>query len=226
MQKKEWNEEFLRELSAGNFPKYPNEVMLKVVFGKYLDKPLKANSDWRVLDIGCAFGSNLIPFADMGCEIHGVDIHPEIALNATKVMHSRGYTNVKFQEGVNRKLPYPDNYFDLVLSINTLHYEGSRDMVLDALAEFERVLKPGGALYLSTVGPDHEIYKRSKLIDQHINLITNFGFRNGEEFFFFDNERYLNYFLSKYFFSVETGKVQEKLMTLQLDFLIAVARKQ
>ena len=226
MQKKEWNEEFLRELSAGNVPKYPNEVMLKVVFGKYLDKPLKANSDWRVLDIGCAFGSNLIPFADMGCEIHGVDIHPEIALNATKVMHSRGYTNVKFQEGVNRKLPYPDNYFDLVLSINTLHYEGSRDMVLDALAEFERVLKPGGALYLSTVGPDHEIYKRSKLIDQHINLITNFGFRNGEEFFFFDNERYLNYFLSKYFFSVETGKVQEKLMTLQLDFLIAVARKQ
>jgi ubiquinone/menaquinone biosynthesis C-methylase UbiE len=216
MQKKEWNEEFLRELSAGNVPKYPNEVMLKVVFGKYLDKPLKANSDWRVLDIGCAFGSNLIPFADMGCEIHGVDIHPEIALNATKVMHSRGYTNVKFQEGVNRKLPYPDNYFDLVLSINTLHYEGSRDMVLDALAEFERVLKPGGALYLSTVGPDHEIYKRSKLIDQHINLITNFGFRNGEEFFFFDNERYLNYFLSKYFFSVETGKVQEKLMTLQL----------
>jgi ubiquinone/menaquinone biosynthesis C-methylase UbiE len=225
MQKIEWNEEFLKELATGHFPKYPNEVMLKVVFGNYLEKPLKPQSDWRVLDIGCAFGSNLIPFADLGCEIHGVDIHSDIAENATKVMHSRGYTNVKFQEGMNRKLPYPENYFDIVLSVNTLHYESSSALVLEALAEFRRVLKPGGAVYLSTVGPDHEIYRRSKLVDQHINVIQNFGFRDGEEFFFFDNERYLNHYLSKHFVDVETGKVQEKLMTLPLDFLIAVARK-
>lgn len=225
MQKQEWNEEFLRELDAGNFPKYPNEVMLKLVFGSYLEKPLMPQPSWKVLDVGCAFGSNLIPFADMGCEVYGVDIHSEITINAEKVMNARGYDKVEFCEGSNRALPYPDDHFDLILSINTLHYESSEKDLLDALAEFRRVLKVGGAVCLSTVGPDHTIYQRSKLVDEHINLIQDFGFRSGEKFFFFDNERYLSHYLSKFFTNVETGKVTEKLMTLPLDFLVAVATK-
>lgn len=225
MQTVEWNQEFLRELATGNYPKYPNEVMLKLVFGSYLEKPLSIQSSWRVLDVGCAFGSNLIPFADFGCEVHGVDIHPEIAVNAGKIMAARGYKKAIFSEGTNRSIPYPDNHFDLLLSINTLHYERSETDLLNALAEFRRVLKPGGACYLSTVGPEHEIYRRSALEGGHINVIQNFGFRNGQKFFFFDNERYLNYYLSKYFSHVETGQVTEKLMTLPLDFLVAVAKK-
>ena len=225
MQKQEWNDEFLRELATGNYPKYPNEVMLKVVFGSYLEKMSKPKAKWRVLDVGCAFGSNLIPFADLGCAVHGVDVHPEIVLNAGKVMNARGYSSVDFREGTNRSLPYPDNHFDLILSVNTLHYESTEADMLNALAEFRRVLKVGGAVYISTVGPDHEIYRRSKIVDQHINLIQDFGFRSGEKFFFFDSQRYLEHYLSKYFADVETGKVTEKLMTLHLDFLVAVARK-
>jgi len=225
MQKSEWNQEFQRELATGNFPKYPHEVMLKVVFGGYLKQPIRPQPDWKVLDIGCALGSNLIPFADIGCQVHGVDIHQGITDNATKVMNGRGYTDIQFLEGTNRSLPFPDNYFDLVLSVNTLHYESSNEHIMDALSEFRRVLKAGGALFISTVGPDHEIYRRSRLVDEHINLIQNFGFRSGEKFFFFDNERYLDHYLSKIFVDVETGKVTEKLMTLQLDFLIAAARK-
>lgn len=225
MQKQEWNDEFLRELDVGNFPKYPNEVMLKLVFGSYLKKPIKPQSNWRVLDIGCALGSNLIPFADIGCTVHGVDIHPQIAVNATKMMVARGYHNIEFTEGTNRTLPYPDNHFDLILSVNTLHYEDSEAHLLEALVEFKRVLRVDGAVYISTVGPDHEIYRRSKVVDGHVNLIQVFGFRSGEKFFFFDNERYLSNYLEKYFKDVETGRVTEDLMTLPLDFLVAVARK-
>jgi ubiquinone/menaquinone biosynthesis C-methylase UbiE len=225
MQKIEWNNEFVRELQSGNYPKYPNEVMLKIIFGSYLENSVKPQGGWRVLDVGCAFGSNLIPFADMGCAIHGIDIHCDIANSAKKMMDARGYSEGVFSEGTNRSIPYEDNYFDLLLSINTLHYEASEQDILGALAEFKRVLKPDGVLYLSTVGPDHEIYLRSKLVDHHINEIQNFGFRDGEKFFFFDNERYLKYYLAKYFKDIETGKVQEKLMKLPLDFLIGVARK-
>ncbi len=225
MQKIEWNNEFVRELQSGNYPKYPNEVMLKIIFGNYLEKSVKPQGSWKVLDVGCAFGSNLIPFADMGCTIHGIDIHSDIANSAKKMMDSRGYSEGVFSEGSNRSIPYEDNCFDLLLSINTLHYEGSEQDMLDALSEFKRVLKPGGVLYLSTVGPEHEIYLRSKLLKNHINEIQNFGFRDGEKFFFFDNERYLKYYLEKYFKHIETGRVQEKLMKLPLDFLIGVARK-
>lgn len=225
MQKQEWNQEFIRELSTGNYPKYPNEVMLKLVFGSYLEKPIKPQPDWKILDIGCALGSNLIPFADIGCEVYGIDVHSEIAGNAKKVMDARGYNKAEFREGSNRTIPFPDDHFDLMLSVNTLHYESSEEDMLAALAEYRRVLKPGGAVYISTVGPDHEIYRRSKFIGEHINLIQNFGFRSGQKFFFFDNERYLKYYLSKYFADVETGKVTEKLMALPLDFLIGVGRK-
>jgi ubiquinone/menaquinone biosynthesis C-methylase UbiE len=225
MQREAWRQEFANEISTGRFPKYPNEAMLKVIFGSYLEKPLKPKSSWRVLDVGCAVGNNLIPFADLGCEIHGVDIHSEIAINAEKIMTQRGYQNIHFSEGTNQSIPYPDDYFDLILSINTLHYEHSEADILKALAEFRRVLKPGGACYLSTVGPAHEIYRRSKLISGHINLIQDFGFRNGETMFFFDNERFLKHYLSTHFSDVETGRVTEALMTLPLDFLIAVARK-
>lgn len=221
-----WNKEIQREKEILKYPKWPNEVMLKVLFGggDYLKKPFKPVPSWRVLDVGCGFANNLVPFADLGCECHGVDLHPQMAATVQAVMDRRGY-KTHIQVGSNRILPYPDAHFDLLLSINTVHYEGSAENVLATFREFSRVLKPGGGLYLSTVGPDHEIYRRSKLIDQHVNVIQDFGFRDGQEFFFFDNERYLNYYLSKFFTDVETGKVQEKLMALPLDFLIAVGRK-
>ena len=225
MQKTEWNNEFLRELKAGKYPKYPNEAMLKVIFGSYLNNRPFPDSNWKVLDIGCAMGSNLIPFADIGCDAYGIDIHSDICARARQIMQHRGYENIDFREGSNRDIPFPDNYFDLITSINTLHYEQNEEDMLLALNEFQRVLKPGGGLYISTVGPKHEIYNLSKPLGGHKNTIQDFGFRTGEQFFFFDNERYLDYYLSKFFDSVETGQVTEKLMTMNLDFLISYAIK-
>lgn len=225
MQKTEWNNEFLRELKAEEYPKYPNEAMLKVIFGSYLRNRPILSSNMKVLDVGCAMGSNLIPFADMGCDVHGIDIHPDISNNAKKIMKHRGYEDIDFKEGSNRNIPFPDNSFDLITSINTLHYEKNEEDMMLALNEFQRVLKPGGGLYISTVGPKHEIYNLSKPLGNHENLIQDFGFRSGERFFFFDNERYLDYYLSKIFTNVETGRVTEKLMTMDLDFLISYATK-
>ena len=225
MQKTEWNNEFLRELKAEEYPKYPNEAMLKVIFGSYLRNRPILSSNMKVLDVGCAMGSNLIPFADMGCDVHGIDIHPDISNNAKKIMKHRGYEDIDFKEGSNRNIPFSDNSFDLITSINTLHYEKNEEDMILALNEFQRVLKPGGGLYISTVGPKHEIYNLSKPLGNHENLIQDFGFRSGERFFFFDNERYLDYYLSKIFTNVETGRVTEKLMTMDLDFLISYATK-
>ena len=224
-QTEEWNQEHQREKQTVSYPKWPNEAMLKVLFGgsDYLKTSLKPNPSWRVLDVGCGFGNNLVPFADIGCECYGVDIHPQMAETAQEVMDKRGF-RAHFQEGSNRSLPYPDAYFDLLLSVNTLHYEGSEDLVLAALREFRRVIKPGGGLYLSTVAPEHEIYRRAETMGDHRYRIRDFGFRSGQEFFFFDNERYVHYYLNKIFEDVETGRVTEKLMNLPLDFFIAVCR--
>ena len=164
----EWNKEIRRQKEVRQYPKWPNEAMLKILFGgsNYLEVPFKPQSSWRVLDVGCGFANNLVPFADIGCECHGVDLHPEMAAMVQEIMNDRGY-KTKIQIGNNRALPYPDAYFDLLLSVNTLHYESTEENFLTALREFSRVIKPGGALYISTVGPDHEIYKHAELLGAH-----------------------------------------------------------
>lgn len=220
-----WNAEIKRENQAQKYPKWPNEVMVKTLFGggSYLKKPFKPSPEWRVLDVGCGFANNLVPFADIGCECHGVDLHPEMAGTVQTIMDKRGYkTNI--QVGSNRSLPYPDNHFDLLLSVNTMHYEGSHKNILLALKEFRRVLKPNGGVYISTVGPEHKIYKQAKLLGQHKYLVQNFDFRDGEEFFFFDTEEYLKHYCEQFFTSVETGRVTEKLPNLPLDFLVCLCR--
>lgn len=124
----------------------------------------------------------------------------EVAENALK---ERNYS-ASVVPGENRQIPHPDERFDLLLSVNTLHYETDEVKILDALKEFRRVLKPGGIAYISTVGPQHDIYRLSETLGQHRHLIQNYDFRNGEEFFF-DNQKYLAFYCGQVFSSVETG---------------------
>lgn len=64
----EWNKEIQREKKDRKYPKWHNEVMLKILFGgsDYLKSPFRPQPEWRVLDVGCGFANNLVPFADIG----------------------------------------------------------------------------------------------------------------------------------------------------------------
>ena len=75
----EWNTEFVRQRTTQQYPKWPNESMVKMLFGgsNYLKNPLKPESSWKVLDVGCGFANNLVPFLDIGCECHGGELHDD-----------------------------------------------------------------------------------------------------------------------------------------------------
>lgn len=221
----EWQKFHQKRIAEGNYPKWPNETMLKILFGGYLRLPAKPETGWKVLDVGCGFGNNLLPFLDIGCECCGVEIDGNIATLCHSILTRRGYS-ADIQYGTNRELPYQESTFDLLLSINTLHYESSHEYVMAALAEFNRVLKPSGILYLCTVGPEHEIYRRAETLGFHQYRVSDYDFRNGQEFFFFDNEHYLEWYCGKIFKDVEVGRVTERLMSFTSDFLIAVCRKK
>ena len=123
----------------------------------------------------------------------------------------------------NRNIPFEDNAFDLLLSINVIHYEGSLENVEKALKEYSRVLAPGGRLLLSTVGPSHVILQRAKSIERYCYEIRDYDFRNGTRFFCFETKDYLKACLEKEFSGVETGRVTEQLMNYELDFLLGSA---
>ena len=41
---------------------------------EYLNTYIKLTPDTRVLEIGCGEGGNLLPFAEKGCQVTGIDI--------------------------------------------------------------------------------------------------------------------------------------------------------
>lgn len=93
----------------------------------------------KILDAGCGTGLLAKKLEKFG-RVLGVDTHPE----AIRYSKRRGVT-VKKASVTN--LPFPNNMFDLVTSIDVIYHKAIR-YDQEALEEFYRVLKPGGILIL------------------------------------------------------------------------------
>jgi SAM-dependent methyltransferase len=220
---KNW-ENFHIDRLKDNFPKWPNEVMIRVAFGDYLSRRPHFDENSKVLDVGCGFAQNLLPFVVLGADCHGVEISESVVEVSRKAIADRG-VNVNIQVGSNRSLPYPSDTFDLLMSIDTIHYEDSRNGMEKGLAEFARVLKPGGLLILTTSGSEHNMQVRGKRLAPNIWKIQNLDFRDGETMFLFEEEKTLNKELDLVFSHVETGRVTQRLMNSTIDWFIGTARK-
>lgn len=100
------------------------------------------------LDAGCGVGLHAEMLAGIiGSEgtIVGLDISPEFIDYARKLARKKNLQNqISFQLGDVNNLPFEDNYFDWVLSVDCVGYAPGNP--LPALKEMKRVLKPGGKL--------------------------------------------------------------------------------
>lgn len=92
----------------------------------------------RVLDLGCGGGS--FRYADYAhLQITALDLTPPAAA-------PKWPPHVRFRQGSVEALPFPDETFDLVIA--NFVFEHTRDFTR-AIVEAERVLVPGGIVYLS-----------------------------------------------------------------------------
>ena len=89
----------------------------------------------RLLDVGCAKGFLVKDLLDLGIDAYGIDIS-EYAL-----MHCEPEVVGRLHLGSAEALPFPDNGFDVVTSINTAH-NLPYDRCVKSLHEMER-LAPG-----------------------------------------------------------------------------------
>ena len=92
-----------------------------------------------ILDIGCGNGRNM---TNKNYNFYGVD-------NCIKFVElSKKITpNVYLSEMTN--LPFPDNYFDAIISIASFHHLSTIIRRNECLKEMYRVLKPNGKILLS-----------------------------------------------------------------------------
>ena len=91
-------------------------------------------AEHSLLDVGCAKGFMLKDFAEVipGLEVAGIDISEYAISNAVEGAEA------VVQVADARELPFEDDSFDLVVSINTLH-NFQRDGVIQSLREVQRV---------------------------------------------------------------------------------------
>ena len=97
----------------------------------------------RILDLGCGFGGVTKVAANFfsAKEAYGVDINPD----RLKVAESRGVRTTRADINMD-KLPFPPDYFDLVISNGVIEHLMFYD---NLITESYRVLKKGGHLLLT-----------------------------------------------------------------------------
>jgi len=105
----------------------------------------------RTLDAACGEGYGSAMLALSASSVEGVDVSEQAIGHANeRYGHLPG---LNFQVADCTRLPYADEEFDRVVSFETLEHLAQQDQLL---AEFRRVLKPGGFLVLSS--PDKAVY--------------------------------------------------------------------
>lgn len=122
-----------RKINYGGYQYMPGRWS---VVAKKMIEHYNLREDARILDVGCGKGFLLYDFLEFvpNAEIHGIDISKYAIDNAKKEIADN------LVLGNATSLPWPDSYFDLVISINTFHNLYNYDLEL-ALKEFERVGK-------------------------------------------------------------------------------------
>ena len=105
----------------------------------------------RVLDVGCGKGFLVYDFTQVvpGVEPFGIDISEYAIANAKEEIRDR------LRVGSANCLPYDDDSFDLVISINTLHNLHCHDLH-KALSEMERVSRKNKYLCVESYRTEEE----------------------------------------------------------------------
>nr|AXL05761.1 methyltransferase type 11 [uncultured bacterium] len=122
---------------------------------------LTINPGARLLDIGCGVGGPALRLAaEHDIEIVGVSISQGQIRRANERAADAGLADrLSFQHADAMDLPFPDESFDLVWALESLHHMPDRWHVIRQAA---RILKPGGQmaigdfLYRPVDGEDHE----------------------------------------------------------------------
>ena len=108
-------------------------------------------AEHSLLDVGCAKGFMLKDFAEVipGLEVAGIDISEYAISNAVECAEA------VVQVADARELPFEDDSFDLVVSINTLH-NFQRDGVIQSLREVQRVSRQWSFVVLDAYRDEEE----------------------------------------------------------------------
>ncbi|MBA2680244.1 MAG: methyltransferase domain-containing protein [Ktedonobacteraceae bacterium] len=123
-------------------------------FGQRLVAFVQPSQGTRILDVAAGRGALLFPAAErVGLQGHvvGIDLSEQMVQETNAEIVSRGIQNAVMRHMDAEHLEFPNAFFDSVYCGFALFFLPHLDT---ALAEYVRVLKPGGQFAVSTWGKD------------------------------------------------------------------------
>lgn len=115
---------------------------------------LNPQKDELILDAGVGTGNLAILIKEKGSKVIGLDF----SLEALNIYKKKDPSAEIILHDLEQPLPFPDNYFDKIVSNNTI-YNISRKKRLKLFKEFYRVLKPKGLIVISNIHKDFKPIK-------------------------------------------------------------------
>ena len=161
-----------RKVGYGGFrydPKYWTEVV------KDISNYYELKSGDKILDVGCGKGFMLYDFFKLNpqFDIYGIDISEYAVNNCIESLKG------KLKVGNAVSLPYPDKYFDLVVSINTHHNLDEED-IIKSFNELQRVTKKNSYVILDAYSNEKE---KEELLNWNLTAKTIKHVNNWKKFF-------------------------------------------
>ncbi|GKX29472.1 SAM-dependent methyltransferase [Vallitalea longa] len=148
LKSKKYNDKFIKENMMG-----PNSMM--VLENLLEDVPLTSNM--RVLDLGCGKGLTSIFLAkEYGVQVFAVDLWISASENYKR------FEKIGLQDQIipihadAKSLPFAEDYFDAVISIDAYHYFGCDETYFDSY--LSKYLKKDALIAIAVPGMKYEIH--------------------------------------------------------------------
>jgi ArsR family transcriptional regulator len=121
----------------------------------------------RVADVGCGTGLLTLGLAAVAEHVDAVDSSERMVRLAREKVRRASLTNVTVRRAEAERLPFADGSLDAVFAFHLLRHLVRPS---DALAEFGRVVKPGGRMILVELEPHGHRALREATGSRHLGL--------------------------------------------------------
>jgi SAM-dependent methyltransferase len=122
---------------------------------EWLTSALDLRSGMRVLDLGCGRAlSSIFLHREFEVEVWAVDLWFSTFENLQRIRDAGAERGVHPIHADARSLPFANDFFDVIISIDSFPYYGTDDLYLGYVSRF---VKPGGQLAIAGAGLMREI---------------------------------------------------------------------
>lgn len=104
----------------------------------------KLDSTSRVLEIGCGYGGNLLPFIELGCQVTGIDIREASIEVAKDYLNASSNDNLTLICSDIYDVTEYDGYFDVIFMKDTIEHIPNQEKFMPILKKF---LKKDGIVF-------------------------------------------------------------------------------